>query len=60
MRYTGLTARLVFAERFTAAVIDQPFYASLRMIAKRPRVSDPPAPAPIAEPVPATTLPRAA
>jgi hypothetical protein len=57
MRYTGLAARLVFAERFTAAVIDRPFYAGLRMIAARPRVPAAPAPA---EPRPAAPLPQAA
>lgn len=58
MRTTGLFARIAFAERFTAAVIDRPFYAGLRMIAARPRVSEPTPPA--AEPGPATSLPRAA
>ena len=56
MRNTGLVARMVFAERFTAAVIDRPFYAGLRMIAARPRGSEPPA-----EPGPKpASLPRAA
>lgn len=55
MRYTGLAARMVFAERFTAAVIDRPFYVGLRMIAARPRGVEP-----SAEPRPATPLPRAA
>lgn len=58
MRHTGLTARIVFAERFTAAVIDRPFYAGLRMIATRPRSAEPSPPA--LEPAPAAPLPRAA
>jgi len=55
MRNTGFNARMVFAERFTAAVIDRPFYAGLRMIATRPRGSETPA-----EPKAAPALPRAA
>jgi hypothetical protein len=60
MRHTGLVARMVFAERFTAAVIDRPFYAGLKMIATRPRVT--PAPRPEEEPTVVSTppVPRAA
>ncbi|WAS94732.1 hypothetical protein [Nannocystis punicea] len=50
---------MIFAERFTAAVIDRPFYAGLRMVATRPRVSEPTIVAP-AEPEPAAPMPRAA
>jgi len=52
---------MIFAEHFTAAVIDRPFYAGLRMVAKRPRVSEP-TPTVVApdEPQPAAPMPRAA
>lgn len=60
MRHTGLAARIFFAERFTAAVIDRPFYAGLRMIATRPRSAEPAPPAAEVEPAPAAPLPRAA
>lgn len=59
MRHTGLVARMIFAERFTAAVIDRPFYAGLKMIATRPRTT--PAPAPEEPQVVSTPpVPRAA
>ncbi|MDC0669610.1 hypothetical protein [Nannocystis radixulma] len=60
MRHTGLAARMIFAERFTAAVIDRPFYAGLRMVATRPRVSEPAPTVVAAEPRPAAPMPRAA
>ncbi|MCY1060997.1 hypothetical protein [Nannocystis sp. SCPEA4] len=60
MRHTGLAARMIFAERFTAAVIDRPFYAGLRMVATRPRVSEPTPTVVAAEPQPAAPMPRAA
>lgn len=61
MRHTGLAARMIFAERFTAAVIDRPFYAGLRMVATRPRVSEPtPTVIAPAESQPAAPMPRAA
>ncbi|MCY0990812.1 MULTISPECIES: hypothetical protein [Nannocystis] len=61
MRHTGLAARMIFAERFTAAVIDRPFYAGLKMVATRPRVIEPTIVVP-AEPEPAVSapMPRAA
>ncbi|PCC71738.1 hypothetical protein SAMN02745121_03091 [Nannocystis exedens] len=59
MRHTGLAARMIFAERFTAAVIDRPFYAGLKMVATRPRVTEPTVVAP-AEPEPVAPMPRAA
>ncbi len=33
MRHPRLADRLAFAERFTFAVLDQPFYAGLRRVA---------------------------
>jgi hypothetical protein len=51
---------MIFAERFTAAVIDRPFYAGLRMVATRPRVSEPKPTVVTAEPQPAAPMPRAA
>lgn len=60
MRHTGLAARMIFAERFTAAVIDRPFYAGLRMVATRPRVSEPTPTVVTAEPQPVAPMPRAA
>lgn len=50
---------MIFAERFTAAVIDRPFYAGLKMVAARPRVNEPIVVAP-AEPAVAAPMPRAA
>lgn len=63
MRHTGLHARMVFAQRFTAAVVDRPFYAGLRMIATRPRVPQvsEPVETPVEAPLPAAApMPRAA
>ena len=50
---------MIFAERFTAAVIDRPFYAGLKMVAARPRVIEPTVVVP-AEPEVAAPMPRAA
>lgn len=52
MRHPRLADRLAFAERFTFAVLDQPFYTGLRRVAAmRPAArevehneSEPPAP----------------
>jgi hypothetical protein len=52
---------MIFAERFTAAVIDRPFYAGLKMVATRPRVIEPTVVVPAdAEPVAPAPMPRAA
>lgn len=53
MRTNRLAARIAFAERFTFAVIEQPFYSALR------RVADMPCPQ-VKKPADVTELPRPA
>ena len=51
MRTTRLAARIAFAERFTFAVIEQPFYSALRRVAEMPRPQ-------VRKPADVTELPR--
>lgn len=51
MRTTRLAARIAFAERFTFAVIEQPFYSALRRVAAMPTPRE-------REPADVTALPR--
>lgn len=63
MRHPRLADRLAFAERFTFAVIDQPFYTGLRRVAAMhlpPRESERPESALELPQPPAPRLPHAA
>lgn len=62
MRHPRLADRLAFAERFTFAVIDQPFYTGLRRVAamQLPTRESEPASEPAPRRTPAPNLPHAA